>query len=169
MREYCFIKSPVGYLMISAENGAIVGVVQYPEPEDYHSEDIPELREGEALPEDFAPTQRELLDRAAAQLREYFAGGRTGFDLPVRLSGTPFRMRVWRAMAEIPYGQTRTYGELALMLGKPQAARAVGMAMGRCTLMPFVPCHRVTSAHGAVKGGGAQMRNALLSHEEKNR
>ena len=167
MREHCFIKSPVGYLMISAEDGAIVGVEQYPEPEDYHSEDIPELREGEALPEDFAPTQRELLDRAAAQLREYFAGVRTRFDLPVRLSGTPFRMRVWRAMAEIPYGQTRTYGELAAQAGSPGAARAVGGACHDNPIMIILPCHRVVGASGSLTGfgGGLGSKRLLLALE----
>ena len=167
MREHCFIKSPVGYLMISAEDGAIVGVEQYPEPEDYHSEDIPELREGEAPPEDFAPTQRELLDRAAAQLCEYFAGVRTRFDLPVRLSGTPFRMRVWRAMAEIPYGQTRTYGDIAAQAGSPGAARAVGGACHDNPIMIILPCHRVVGASGSLTGfgGGLGSKRLLLALE----
>lgn len=107
---------------------------------------------------------------AVQQLLAYAAHARTTFSVPLSMEGvTAFARSCYQMAMQIPYGQTRTYGELALMLGKPQAARAVGMAMGRCTLMPFVPCHRVTSAHGAVKGGGAQMRNALLSHEEKNR
>ena len=107
---------------------------------------------------------------AAQQLLSYAAHARTAFSVPLSMAGvSAFARSCYRAAMQIPYGQTRTYGQLALMMGRPRAARAVGSAMRHCTLMPFVPCHRVISAHGAIKGGGVQMRTAPLSHEEKNR
>ncbi len=169
MIEYRFIESPVGHIKISAEDGCIVGAKQYPEPADYHCEDIPALREGETTPDDFAPTQRELLDCAAAQLREYFAGTRTRFELPVKLSGTPFQMKVWRAMGEIPYGETRTYGELAAQTGSPKAARAVGGACHCNPIMIILPCHRVVGASGKLTGfgGGLGAKRLLLALEKR--
>ncbi len=169
MIEYCFIESPVGHMMISAENGFIVGVKQYPEPADYHCEDIPALRDGEELPADFAPTQRELLDRAAGQLNEYFEGRRLSFDLPLRLCGTPFQMNIWSAMREIPYGETRTYGQLAAQVGSPKAARAVGGACHCNPIMIIQPCHRVVGASGALTGfgGGLGAKRLLLALERR--
>lgn len=107
---------------------------------------------------------------AVRQLLAYAAHARTAFSVALSMQGaSAFAKSCWQMAMQIPYGQMRTYGELALMLGRPTGARAVGMAMGRCPLMPFVPCHRVTSAHGIIRGGGAQMRSALLRHEETDR
>ena len=104
---------------------------------------------------------------AAAQLREYFAGERTAFELPLRLEGTDFDRAVWAAVARIGYGETATYGELAERLGRPGAARAVGAANGRNPIALIVPCHRVIGAKGALTGYayGVERKSALLHLE----
>lgn len=104
---------------------------------------------------------------AAAQLGEYFAGTRTMFDLDLAAVGTEFQRRVWKALGDIPYGQTWTYGQLAAHLGSPKASRAVGLANGRNPFSIVVPCHRVVGAGGALTGyaGGVQRKQWLLDHE----
>jgi methylated-DNA-[protein]-cysteine S-methyltransferase len=108
---------------------------------------------------------------AAAQLRDYFAGRRTAFDLPLRPVGTPFQHRVWAALQQIPYGQTLSYGELAQRLGQPGGARAVGLANGQNPLAIVVPCHRVIGANGALTGyaAGLAHKRWLLAHEASHR
>ena len=107
---------------------------------------------------------------AVAQLHEYFAGRRTAFDLTVDeagLGGTEFQRRVWRALRDIPHGQTISYGGLARRIGQPAAVRAVGLANGRNPLSIIVPCHRVIGANGALTGygGGVERKRWLLAHE----
>ncbi|MGK2857927.1 MAG: methylated-DNA--[protein]-cysteine S-methyltransferase [Thermoanaerobaculia bacterium] len=104
---------------------------------------------------------------AAAQLREYFAGERTTFDLPLAPEGTAFQRRVWDALREIPYGETRSYGEIAARVGAPAASRAVGAANGRNPIAVVIPCHRVIGANGSLTGyaGGVGIKRALLALE----
>ena len=104
---------------------------------------------------------------AMAQLDAYFAGELRTFSLPLEPQGTPFQHRVWAALREIPYGQTRSYGELALSLGRQGAARAVGAANGSNPLPIVVPCHRVIGQNGALTGyaGGLPIKKALLELE----
>ncbi|MFG3116050.1 methylated-DNA--[protein]-cysteine S-methyltransferase [Streptomyces sp. NPDC048197] len=104
---------------------------------------------------------------AALQLRAYFRGELTTFDLPLSLRGTPFQRRVWAALCTIPYGETRTYGQLAALLGTPGAARAVGLANGRNPVGIIVPCHRVVGADGSLTGygGGLDRKRRLLTFE----
>jgi len=104
---------------------------------------------------------------AEAQLAEYFAGERTAFDLPTRLSGDEFRRRVWELIDRIPYGETSTYGEIAAELGNPTEARRVGAAVGRNPLSVVVPCHRVVGKNGALTGyaGGLERKQFLLELE----
>jgi methylated-DNA-[protein]-cysteine S-methyltransferase len=101
------------------------------------------------------------------QIEEYFLGRRTAFDFPLDLRGTDFQVAVWRELLEIPYGQTRTYGEIAKKLGKPRAARAVGMANHDNRIPIVVPCHRVVGHDGSLTGyaGGLQIKQQLLDHE----
>lgn len=101
------------------------------------------------------------------QLSEYFAGARKAFDLPMALEGTAFRMRVWAALQDIPYGETRSYGDLARALGDPGASRAVGAANGSNPISILVPCHRVIGASGSLVGyaGGVDLKTALLRLE----
>lgn len=108
-----------------------------------------------------------VIRAAALQLREYFAGARTTFDVPLRPAGTPFERRVWDALREIPYGETTSYGALAARIGEPGAARAVGRANGRNPLPVIVPCHRVIGADGSLTGfgGGLACKRALLDLE----
>ncbi|WP_375392265.1 methylated-DNA--[protein]-cysteine S-methyltransferase [uncultured Sphingomonas sp.] len=90
-----------------------------------------------------------ILVAAATQLREYFTGGRRTFDLPLALVGTPFQQAVWRALLAIPFGETRSYADIACALGRPTATRAVGAANGRNPLPIVAPCHRVIGADAA--------------------
>ena len=107
------------------------------------------------------------LDNWESQLREYFTGTRRVFDLPMLPVGTDFQRAVWQRCAEIPYGETMTYGQLAESIGRPKAARAVGAALGANPLWIVVPCHRVVGASGSLTGfaGGLDAKAWLLSFE----
>ena len=107
------------------------------------------------------------LDATEAQLRQYFAGERQAFDLPMHLVGTDFQQDTWRSLAQIPYGQTVSYGEQAERLGRPTAVRAVGAANGRNPLSIVLPCHRVVGANGDLTGfaAGLDTKRWLLAHE----
>ena len=109
-----------------------------------------------------------VLAQAAAQLAEYFAGQRQSFTIPLAPRGTPFQQEVWRALCAIPYGQTRSYGQLAAALGRPSAARAVGGACRRNPIWLMIPCHRVVGASGSLTGyaGGLERKKALLALEQ---
>ncbi len=109
-----------------------------------------------------------LLNQARRQLREYFGGRRTAFDLAFNLSlGTPFQRSVWAQISKIVYGETTTYAELARRAGHPTALRAVGRAVASNPLMILIPCHRVLSARGKLSGyrGGLEAKGWLLKHE----
>lgn len=109
-----------------------------------------------------------LSDLANKQLQEYFAGNRKDFDFPIRLNGTNFQLKVWRVLAGIPYGQTRTYGEIATAIGNRHASRAVGMACNKNPLWIMIPCHRVVGTGQKLTGyaGGISMKQALLELEQ---
>ena len=109
----------------------------------------------------------EAVAEAASQLREYFAGSRRRFELRLAPAGTPFQLRVWRELQEIPYGETVSYGELARRVGCPNGSRAVGLANGANPLSIVVPCHRVIGAGGKLVGygGGLQNKEWLLAME----
>jgi methylated-DNA-[protein]-cysteine S-methyltransferase len=111
--------------------------------------------------------QQPLLREAGMQLAAYFAGGRQMFDLPLDSHGTPFQQAVWQALGTIPFGQMRSYGQLAQQLGNPKAVRAVGAAIGRNPLSIIVPCHRVVGATQALTGyaGGLERKRSLLALE----
>lgn len=113
----------------------------------------------------------ELLDWAQRELEEYFAGRRKVFSVPLSISVTPFRERVYRALAEIPYSETRSYTEIARKIGNPNAARAVGMANHANPVPIILPCHRVIGADGRLTGyvGGLEIKQFLLELEERNR
>ena len=117
--------------------------------------------------ESFGPRDDAAFPQAAAQLAEYFAGTRTTFDLALAPRGNGFQRKVWAQLIEIPYGQTRTYGQLAAALGDPGLARAVGAANGQNPLSIIVPCHRVVGSNGKLTGyaGGLQRKAFLLELE----
>ena len=131
------------------------------------------VQEGEALARlDFdVPSQPEeatpLPLQACRQLREYFAGERKAFALPLAPAGTEFQKKVWAALRDIPWGETRSYGDIARAIGKPTACRAVGMANGRNPLPIFIPCHRVIGTNGSITGysGGLEKKRFLLRLE----
>lgn len=117
-----------------------------------------------------APTHPVLLE-AERQLSEYFAGRRQRFTLPLDLAGTPFQRRVWKALQTIPFGETRSYGQIAAQIGNPRAVRAVGAANGRNPLPIVGPCHRVIGSNGTLTGfaGGLETKARLLELEGRGR
>ncbi|MFV0414107.1 MAG: methylated-DNA--[protein]-cysteine S-methyltransferase [Oscillospiraceae bacterium] len=149
MKTYTFYTSPIGRLLLAEENGALTHIL-------LHTETFEGTR-GETP----------LLGQARQQLEEYFAASRRAFSLPLGPAGTPFQTRVWRALQAIPYGQTRSYGQIAAATGNPKASRAVGMANNRNPLLIVVPCHRVIGANGALVGygGGLPVKEYLLQLE----
>jgi methylated-DNA-[protein]-cysteine S-methyltransferase len=142
-------ESPVGPLRLEARDGALVALHLNAQPGPEHLDDP-------------------VLAEATTQLREYFAGTRTTFELPLQMHGNAFEQRVWAALREIPYGETASYGEIAGQLGAPGAARAVGVANARNPIAIIVPCHRVIGANGKLVGfgGGLPMKRALLDLEQ---
>ncbi|MDZ7543485.1 methylated-DNA--[protein]-cysteine S-methyltransferase, partial [Clostridium perfringens] len=114
-------------------------------------------------------TTSKLSDLAYSQLTEYFEGQRKVFDFPYKMQGTDFQKKVWKALCDIPYGETRSYKDIAIVVGNPKASRAVGMANNRNRLLFVVPCHRVIGANGSLVGyaGGLEMKTTLLELERK--
>ena len=108
-----------------------------------------------------------LTNKAATQIQEYFAGKRREFDLPLDPKGTDFQLTVWKALQTVPYGETRTYAQIAEAIGKPHAYRAVGMANNKNPIPILIPCHRVVGADGSLTGyaGGIDKKLWLLDHE----
>jgi len=108
-----------------------------------------------------------LIQKAAAQIKEYFEGKRKQFNLPLVMHGTEFQMAVWQALQKIPYGETRSYKEIAVSIGRPKAVRAVGMANNRNPISIIVPCHRVIGHDGKLVGygGGLPLKQYLLELE----
>lgn len=151
---YCFFDTPFDQLLLIGSGEALTGLYvagheRCPQPDDNWSKDD-------------TPFQS-----AFRQLDDYFAGHRKHFDLEVELHGTPFQRAVWREISAIPYGQTASYGDLAVRVGRPGAARAVGAATGRNPVSVIVPCHRVMGADGSLTGygWGTDRKVWLLEHE----
>lgn len=113
-------------------------------------------------------TETPLIKDAFRQLSEYLIGERKEFDLPIRMRGTEFQKRVWRALLDIPYGETRSYKQIAEAIGNPKGVRAVGMANNRNQLLIVIPCHRVIGANGSLVGygEGLEMKEFLLRLEK---
>ena len=116
---------------------------------------------------DTSVTPTPLLHEAEHQITAFLRGERRQLDFPIRMVGTPFQQRVWRALQQIPYGATRTYGEIATAIGSPRASRAVGMACNKNPLLLIVPCHRVVGANGKLIGFayGTESKRWLLELE----
>jgi methylated-DNA-[protein]-cysteine S-methyltransferase len=156
MNRFTYLESPVGPLLLCCDGAVLTGLYM----------DTPSLplRDSGNWMED---ASADPLPQAVRQLREYFAGTRREFDLPLRLEGTSFQQRVWRSLREIRYGETWSYGQLAKRIGNPNASRAVGLANGRNPISILVPCHRVIGADGSLTGygGGLERKRWLLAHE----
>jgi methylated-DNA-[protein]-cysteine S-methyltransferase len=116
----------------------------------------------------YTKTETPLIKKAAAQIDEYLAGKRKEFSLPLALHGTEFQKAVWQALQGIPYGETRSYKEIAAAVGRPKAVRAVGMANNRNPIVIIVPCHRVIGHDGSLTGygGGLPLKQRLLELEQ---
>jgi methylated-DNA-[protein]-cysteine S-methyltransferase len=153
--NYCFFDSPIGPLLIAGDQEGVRHIC-FP-------------RNGKAVkPErDWIESSSGAVAQTVAQLREYFAGRRVEFDLPLAPQGTRFQLAVWRELQRIPYGQTISYGELARRIGNPKASRAVGSANGANQIPIVIPCHRVIAAGGKLGGfgGGLPVKEALLALE----
>ena len=110
-----------------------------------------------------------LTDKAAGQLEEYFKGKRSRFDIPIVLHGTDFQRSVWKALCDIPYGETRSYKQIAQAIGNPNACRAVGLANNKNPIWIMIPCHRVIGSKGELTGygGGLEMKQRLLEIEKR--
>lgn len=150
MKNAFFYESPIGKIVIK-DNGAEITDI--------------DLVGDEICFDNFSETS--LIKEAAKQLDEYFSGKRTSFDLPLNPKGTEFQKSVWKALCDIPYGETRTYKEVAEAVGNPKAARAVGMANNKNPIMIIIPCHRVVGSNGSLVGyaGGIDIKRTLLSIE----
>lgn len=146
--------SAIGTLLMTGDGQALTAL------------DLHAAERGTAIPRDWHQNDA-MFAEARAQLDAYFAGQRRDFDLPLAPAGTPFQQGVWRALQAIPYGLTESYGALARRVGKPQAARAVGLANGRNPIPIIIPCHRVIGADGSLTGygGGLARKRWLLAHE----
>jgi methylated-DNA-[protein]-cysteine S-methyltransferase len=118
--------------------------------------------------QNFETNETSLLKNAAQQLNDYLEGKRNSFDLPLNPKGTEFQKKVWAALCDIPYGETRSYKQIAECVGNPKACRAVGMANNKNPIMIFIPCHRVVGSDGSLTGyaGGLDMKEKLLSLEK---
>jgi methylated-DNA-[protein]-cysteine S-methyltransferase len=125
--------------------------------------------DGEKIPQDTNIKETELIRKAAVQFQEYLAGKRKVFDIPLAMEGTPFQQTVWNALTAIPYGETRSYREVAESIGRPKACRAVGMANNKNPIAVFVPCHRVIGTNGKLVGyaGGLDLKAKLLDMEKQ--
>jgi len=154
---YCYLETPIGELLLAGERDALAmigfpkgSMRRDPEPDWIYNE--------------------KPLANARRQLTEYFAGERKVFDLPLRLSGSEFQVSVLKALQDIPYGETVSYGEIARRIGRPKAVRAVGAANGRNPIPVVVPCHRVIGTSGDLTGfgGGLDTKEALLRLEAEN-
>lgn len=161
MNYFTYVDSPVGRLLLTSNGEALTGLYM-DVPARGAERHVERAVAGGAEDPSAAP-----LPQAARQLAEYFAGVRRAFDLPLALHGTPFQQRVWRALTEIPYGETWSYGQLAKRIGNPKASRAVGLANGSNPISILVPCHRVIGADGSLTGygGGMERKQWLLRHE----
>lgn len=153
----CTVDSPVGLLHLVSNGDALTSLVI--------TGSVSPLPTGHACT---AKTDR-VLSGATKQLGQYFAGKRTSFDVPVSFAGTEFQHEVWNALANIPFGQTYTYGELGAYAGHPGSGRAVGGCVGRNPIAIIVPCHRVLGSAGKITGfsggDGISTKQWLLEHE----
>lgn len=157
--QHCVVESPVGPLTLACADGAVSGLYFLGHSHPPRPADLGAL----VSAEDDA-----VLAIAAGQLREYFAGTRTQFTMPLAPRGTDFQLRVWELLRTIPHGQTRSYAELAEDLGNPAAIRALAAANGRNPISIIVPCHRVIGSDGSMVGyaGGLARKRFLLELED---
>lgn len=155
--SYIYLSSPVGQLKLVANDHALVAVL-------WDNENPKRVRLA-TLSED---VQHPILLETAKQLNEYFSGQRQQFDLPLNFQGTDFQQKVWQALLTIPFGETRSYKQIAEHIGNVKAVRAVGAANGKNPISIIAPCHRVVGANGKLVGfaGGLENKDILLKIEQ---
>ena len=153
MKRIYFYQTAIGKIAIE-ENGKAITRVYFPNDE---------------IPRDITVEETHLLKEAGKQLKAYLSGDIQKFTLPLEYEGTEFMQLVWKALGEIPYGETRCYQDIAELIYKPKAVRAVGLANNRNPLPIFIPCHRVIGKNGKLTGyaGGLEVKDYLLSLEKK--
>lgn len=153
-----FINSPVGKLKIVASDKGLVAIL-------WENDDPRRV----PLTDSIEDNQQQILVETERQLDEYFSAKRQSFSLPLDIRGTRFQKDVWNALLSIPFGETRSYGQLANQIGRSTASRAVGAANGRNPISIVVPCHRVIGSSGKLTGfaGGLEAKAILLGHEKQ--
>jgi methylated-DNA-[protein]-cysteine S-methyltransferase len=154
---WTLVATPVGEMMVIGDDDAV------------HFVHLPGSYPEDAFDPDRAGTPA-AVGAAVEQIAAYFTGALVRFSLPLDPAGTDFQRRVWLALADIPYGTTESYGELAARIGNPKACRAVGLANGRNPIPLVLPCHRVIGADGSLTGygGGLELKQRLLDHERSD-
>lgn len=152
MTGFAVYEFPFGLLRIGYDDDSVVFLKKVSETVDYGQ-------------------KTKFTEKVYTQVIEYLNGKRTSFDFAYKLKGTEFQQKVWEQLLNIPYGETRTYKEIATAIGNPRASRAVGMANNKNPITLVVPCHRVVGTNGKMVGyaGGLEMKEALLSLEKQNR
>lgn len=152
-----YMETPIGTLVVKADDFGITKVYLGDENEKEQAGENSQNTKAQAY-----------VKQACTELGEYFSGKRKKFDVPVHMQGTPFQESVWQALREIPYGETRSYKQIAERIGNPKAMRAVGMANNRNKILLLVPCHRVIGANGAMVGFGCglSVKEYLLAMEK---
>ena len=152
------LDSPIGRLRLVATDEGLSRLL-FPEQADEDPDS-----DGDPTETDNHP----VLDEAATQLAEYFAGRRQEFDIPLDLTGTEFQRAAWSALANVPFGETRSYRQQAEAIGRPKAVRAIGAANGRNPVPIVLPCHRIVGSDGSLTGygGGLPIKEFLLNHEQ---
>ena len=157
MKNVSYYEGEIGKIIIVEEENAIIGLY-------FREDDIKEFK-------DIKEAKTPLLEEAIKQLDEYFKGERKNFHLPLKLKGTEFQKKVWRALLDIPYGETFSYKDVAKNIGNEKASRAVGNANNKNPLPIFIPCHRVIGANGKLVGygGGLDIKIKLLELEKENK
>jgi methylated-DNA-[protein]-cysteine S-methyltransferase len=154
MTFHCRISTPVGPITLTKDGDALTGA---------YLENLVPAIDGKR--------DERAFDAERRQLEEYFAGARTRFDLRLAPRGTPFQERVWKALQDVAFGRTASYGEIARAVGSPEASRAVGAANGKNPIAIIIPCHRIIGSSGALVGyaGGLPRKKWLLAHESNQR
>ena len=146
-------KTILGNILVQEKNSKIIGVKFINDDENYEKGD-----------------ETELLRETIKEINEYLKGERKNFSVPILMEGTEFQKKVWKELQKIPYGQTRSYKEIAESVGKEKASRAVGMANSKNPIHIIVPCHRIIASNGSLSGfaGGIEIKKKLLKLEEEN-